>query len=269
MSEQGNWWVEQWLDLINAYRFKKRLERGWKYAREGNVLSIRFPERKVEALVQGTEPDPYRVSIWLDPLSDEDWAFVIHSLSEQARWSALLLAGVMPDDIETAFAKNGLRLFPFNLADVHSHCSCPDKANPCKHVSAVFYLLGDRFAEDPFVLFQLRGRSREQLLEALRQQRQPREGGVTMPVMSLPPPNMESGWRYEAPLPSELVVITPSSDSESLLDRLGPLPFGGETQDQNAAAFWVALREIYGAIAHRAMLKAMATGTGLVDAENS
>ncbi|MGB8691492.1 MAG: hypothetical protein WCD53_29800, partial [Microcoleus sp.] len=33
------WWTQQWLDLINTYRFKKRLERGWQYAREGKVLS--------------------------------------------------------------------------------------------------------------------------------------------------------------------------------------------------------------------------------------
>jgi uncharacterized Zn finger protein len=266
MSEQGNWWVEQWLDLINAYRFKKRLERGWKYAREGNVLSIRFPERKVEALVQGTEAEPYRVSIWLEPLSDEDWGFVIQSLSEQARWSALLLAGVMPDDIETAFAKNGLRLFPFNLADVHSRCSCPDKANPCKHVSAVFYLLGDRFAEDPFVLFQLRGRSRAQLLEGLRCQRQSQPVESAMPAEPLAPPDLPRFWTYESPLPSDLVVITPSSESEGLVERLGSLPLGGEGQEQSAVVFQEALQDTYGAIAQRAMLQAMATGGSAADA---
>ena len=31
------WWVAQWMELINGYRFKKRLERAWGYAREGHV----------------------------------------------------------------------------------------------------------------------------------------------------------------------------------------------------------------------------------------
>jgi len=39
---QQPWWVEQWMELINSYRYKKRLERAWDYARSGNVLSIRF-----------------------------------------------------------------------------------------------------------------------------------------------------------------------------------------------------------------------------------
>ena len=161
---QQPWWVEQWMELINSYRFKKRLERAWEYARSGNVLSIRFEGRRVHARVQGTEKDPYKVKLWLDVLNDEDWGYVLEALSQKARWSAQLLAGIMPQDIERAFAASGKRLFPFKLQEVRSECSCLDKANPCKHISAVYYLMGDRFSEDPFVLFQLRGRTRSQLL---------------------------------------------------------------------------------------------------------
>ena len=46
---QQPWWVEQWMELINGYRFKKRLERAWGYAREGHVTSIRFEGRRVHA----------------------------------------------------------------------------------------------------------------------------------------------------------------------------------------------------------------------------
>ena len=158
------WWVEQWMELINGYRFKKRLERAWGYAREGNVTSIRFEGRRVHARVQGTEEEPYKVKLWLDVLNDEDWQYVLEALTQKARWSAQLLAGIMPSDIERAFAASGKRLFPFKLQEVRSECSCPDKANPCKHISAVYFLMGDRFSEDPFVLFQLRGRNRKKLL---------------------------------------------------------------------------------------------------------
>ena len=134
------WWVVEWMELINSYRYKKRLERAWSYAREGNVTSIRFEGRRVHARVQGTDREPYKVKLWLDVLNDEDWGYVLEALSQKARWSAQLLAGVMPQDIERAFAASGKRLFPFKLQEVRSECSCPDKANPCKHISAVFYL---------------------------------------------------------------------------------------------------------------------------------
>ena len=254
------WWAQQWLDLINSYRFKKRLERGWRYAREGNVLSIQFRQQRVIAKVQGTEAKPYKLSLWLDRFSDEDWDLVIQTLSQKAIFSAKLLAGEMPNDIEEVFAANGLRLFPFSLSDVHSRCSCPDKANPCKHISAVYYLMGDRFSEDPFVLFQLRGRTREQILSELRQTRQHQSTEVTQP----PPLSTDSGlsnfWRYEEPLESELVVIAPSG-AETVLDILGTIPLAGAGSDESgkstAAVAMAYLREVYGTVSQQAMLKAM------------
>ena len=104
---QQPWWVEQWMELINGYRFKKRLERAWGYAREGHVTSIRFEGRRVHARVQGTDEAPYKVKLWLDVLNDEDWGYVLEALTQKARWSAQLLAGIMPSDIERAFAAGG------------------------------------------------------------------------------------------------------------------------------------------------------------------
>ena len=46
-------------------------------------------------------------------------------------------------------------------------CSCPDWSNPCKHIAAAYYLLGEEFDRDPFLIFALRGLSREVLMERL------------------------------------------------------------------------------------------------------
>jgi uncharacterized Zn finger protein len=165
------WWAQRWVDVLESFGWRRRLERARNYARQGNVLSIEYKGAKVSALVQGTAPDPYKVSLSLDPFTDEQWQYVIESLSERAIFSAKLLAGEMPQNIEEVFTANGLSLFPFTKFDIHSKCSCPDPANPCKHIGAVYYLLGDRFSEDPFVLFQLRGRGKEQIITELRQLR--------------------------------------------------------------------------------------------------
>lgn len=261
---QQPWWVEQWMELIHSYRFKKRLERAWTYAREGNVVSIRFEGRRVHARVQGTDPDPYKVKLWLDVLNDEDWGYVLEALSQKARWSAQLLAGIMPADIERAFAASGKRLFPFKLQEVRSECSCPDKANPCKHISAVYYLMGDRFSEDPFVLFQLRGRTRSQLLGDLAKRR--REG-VAAPLEHAPHPihpaiaDPARWWRYDAPLDPDLVVITPAMEGESGLDGAGPLPLAEEPRFPEANRLFLNRLKAHGtAMAQQAMVRAMATG---------
>ena len=54
--------------------------------------------------------------------------------------------------------------FPERLKDLKTDCSCPDWSNPCKHIAAVYYLLGEEFDRDPFLIFKLRGMSREELL---------------------------------------------------------------------------------------------------------
>lgn len=93
LQASREWWAQRWLDLLDSYRFKKRLERARNYARQGNVLSIKFQGSKVLAKVQGTEPEPYQVSLFLEPFSDEQWGYVIETMSQRAIFAAKLLAG--------------------------------------------------------------------------------------------------------------------------------------------------------------------------------
>ena len=271
------WWVEQWMELINSYRFKKRLARAWTYAREGKVTSIRFEGRRVHARVQGTEDDPYKVKLWLDVLNDEDWNYVLEALTQKARWSAQLLAGVMPADIERAFAASGRRLFPFKLQEVRSECSCPDKANPCKHISAIYFLMGDRFSEDPFVLFQLRGRSRDTLLADLADQRrkaltkcsdknESRDGTeISSSYIPVPPHpavlNPALWWTYDSSLSADLVVITPAMEGDTGLDAAGDLPLAQDPKFPDARHLFLNhLRSQGQTLAQQAILQAMAAG---------
>ncbi|MFP4122811.1 SWIM zinc finger family protein [Coleofasciculus sp.] len=277
--EAPPWWVQRWIDLLNSYRFKKRLERARKYAKEGNVLSIEFEGPQVLARVQGTEPEPYQVSLSIDPFTEEDWGYVVETMAQEAIYSAQLLAGEMPENIEQLFTANGLSLFPFTLSDIHSKCSCPDPKNPCKHIGAIYYQLGDRFSEDPFVLFQLRGRTKSQILDDLRHLRstgsvelkpekkaevesqssqsvvtssrlenQKNEGKVAVDT----PVKLEQFWQYEEPLDPSLVVITPPPDNRTVLDVLGTIPLAAA--DSRVMQYF---REVYQLVSQQAMMSAL------------
>lgn len=264
------WWVQQWNDLLNSYRFKKRLERARKYAKEGNVLSIEFKGPEVLAKVQGTAPEPYELSLSIDPFTEEDWNYIVETMAQSAIYSAQLLAGEMPHNIEKVFTANGLSLFPFTLSDIRSRCSCPDPQNPCKHIGAVYYQLGDRFSEDPFVLFQLRGRSKEQILDNLRRLRsngsegQEPTTGVSAtqlqvhestPVIPNPSPGLDINqfWQYPEPLDSSLVVIAPPPDSRTVLDVLGTIPLAST----DAQAVRQYLDNVYPTVAQQAVISAL------------
>src|SRR5262249_59316037 len=111
-----------------------------------------------------------------------DWRKVVKKLTEQPLFAAKLLAGEMPQDIEPIFTAAGLSLFPARQNDLKTRCSCPDSSNPCKHIAAVYYLLGEEFDRDPFLMFTLRGLTREELFERLEQTDQPRRQAAREPA---------------------------------------------------------------------------------------
>ncbi len=266
LQASREWWTQRWLELLDSYRFKKRLERARNYAREGNVLNIEFKDSRVLARVQGTDPEPYQVSLSLDPFSNEQWGYIIETMSQRVIFEAKLLAGEMPQNIEEVFTANGLSLFPFTLSDIHSKCSCPDRANPCKHVGAIYYQLGDRFSEDPFVLFQLRGRTKEQIIVALRELRATKVDSSPEEINPQPstpnqPLNFDQFWQFNEPLEANLVVIAPPPSSETVLDILGPIPLpdSDATDDKatNSEAVMQYFNTVYQAVSQQAVLSAM------------
>lgn len=284
------WWVERWLELLDSYRFKKRLERGRNYAREGNVLSIEIDNTEVLASVQGSEVDPYQVTLSLEPFktenreralksmsqhpfTEEDWDCVIATMSEKALFSAQLLAGEMPSEIEQVFTHNGLSLFPYSLTDVRSRCTCPDKANPCKHIAAVYYQLGDRFSEDPFLIFQLRGRSKKQILTSLRSTRSSAAPAKTKSKQKANSAQQKTAsksksksetqqelqnfwrtfWQYDEPLDPTLVAIVPPIENKSVLDILGKIPLTAA----DAEAVNQYLTQVYQNTSQKALIAAL------------
>ncbi len=165
------WWGKRWIDVLGAFGWSNRLARGRSYARDGQIVGYEIGTGNVTAEVQGSQARPYAVTICIKKLSAADWAEVVAAMAEQALFAARLLAGEMPEQIEDAFEQAQVSLFPQSADDLRTTCTCPDWANPCKHVAAVYYLLGELFDVDPFMIFELRGLPREDLLAQLREAR--------------------------------------------------------------------------------------------------
>jgi len=227
-TQRGNfgksWWAKRWIAVLESFNIGARLARGRTYARNGQVLSAEIEAGKVSSGVQGSQPRPYRVTIEVSKLTPKEWDKLIEVLSGQAVFAAKLLAGEMPEDIETVFAKAKLSLFPTKLNDLKTQCSCPDASNPCKHIAAVYYLLGEEFDRDPFLLFRLRGMEREELFDRL---------GATATVAEVEPEviaeklslDPKAFWSI-GKVPDDLVgeLVQPSIPA-AVAKRLGHFPF--------------------------------------------
>lgn len=232
-STQGDfgksWWAKRWQAVLESFRIGGRLARGRTYARQGQVLSIDIHLGEVTAKVQGSRPIPYDVTIGVAKLEAMEWDQVLAVLSKQALFVAKLLAGEMPHDIEGVFTQANVSLFPLRRGDLQTDCSCPDEANPCKHIAAVYYLLGEEFDRDPFLLFRLRGLEREELLKRLGTPTKPESrahsnGEVMLPREPLPL-EPSSYWAL-APLAEDFYgEVQPPPVSAGLVRRLGKFPF--------------------------------------------
>ena len=160
----ASWWAKRWVQALENFSLGSRLARGRSYARRGQVVSIEVRPGEVAASVQGSRKRPYRVSIGVATLPGPDLHRLQAALVERPVFAASLLAGRMPENIEEVFADVGLSLFPARESDLETDCSCPDYANPCKHIAALYLLLGEEFDRDPFLIFRMRGIERDELL---------------------------------------------------------------------------------------------------------
>ena len=242
-----SWWAKRWIHVLESFNIGARLGRGRSYARRGQVLSIEIEKGKVQAKVQGSRPKPYVVQIEIKPLSSGDWKKLAKAFSHEAIYSAKLLAGEMPPDIEKTFKDVKLSLFPERLKDLKTECSCPDWSNPCKHIAAVYYLLGEEFDRDPFLIFKLRGMSREDLI-GLMGKPDPKKASKKAeaePTPSQPdeeplPSEASRFWEGESLPDDPFGEVTIPSIPAALPKRLGNFPFW-----RGEARFLDAMEAIY------------------------
>ena len=226
-----NWWASRWLSAMERVMDRGRLQRGRSYARKGQVLSLEEGKGKIAAKVQGSRRTPYKVTIELTPLSQKDWEKVLAALAERPYFVAQLLAGEMPQEIEEAFRAAKLDLFP-SRRELVQDCNCPDWADVCKHLAAVHYILAERFDEDPFLLFRLRGKAQEDILASLGSGLAEVETAVPPEYSPAPPlsESVDSFWQTGPALENFAVRIAPDEEPYPLLERLGDPDFYPESR---------------------------------------
>lgn len=255
------WWSKRWVGVLESFDLGARLTRGRSYARKGQVISIDVEAGMVRAKVQGTMSKPYDVEIKLKPLSEADWEKVTVAMASKAVFAARLLSGEMPQNIEQAFSDSGISLFPKKGDDLVTDCSCPDWSNPCKHIAAVYYLLAEQFDRDPFLIFKLRGRTKEEIVEALRSLR---SAGAAQDLDKISGPIslvedkkkpleecLDCFWQKGSEL--DLLEVNPRGPQvqNAVLKRLGDAPFS--LGSANLAAL---LAKAYGIAGRAALQKA-------------
>ncbi len=134
-------------------------------ARGGSVGGLTVAEGLCFAAVEHAD-ELWSPRIALPVLEPPQRAALVEVVAAQAGRVAALLGGELPHDVVEESEESGIELLPYG-GEFQADCACDAWTQPCVHALAVLYQCSWLIDDDPFVLVQLRGLSREQLLAAL------------------------------------------------------------------------------------------------------
>jgi uncharacterized Zn finger protein len=210
--------TREFLAVLESLGMAARFQQGRRLARAGAVQGLTVTTSVATANVRDADPDAadtHRVRIAVRAFSATEWHHVQAALAAQAIHVAKLLAGEVPDGLDSVLADLGLSLLPQSVSEVALSCSCRAWQEPCGHVIATWYALADEFERDPFTMFAWRGRGREELLDLVR------EPPSAVPAQAVPPAPGRfwvAGHRASRP-PRPVGTRRP----DAILDQLDPL----------------------------------------------
>jgi uncharacterized Zn finger protein len=156
-------WGKAWCKHLASFSdYENRLPRGRSYLRNGSVLDLQLHAGKIEALVNGASL--YKVAITLEPIQILRWKKLINACSGKIDSLIELLRGKFSKALMEIITDRKHGLFP-QASELRFTCSCPDKAEMCKHIAAVLYGVGARLDQEPEALFLLRKADHTELID--------------------------------------------------------------------------------------------------------
>ena len=176
------WLASSWTKLLEPYKTDGK-----------STLRVRRLEvtiGTISAQLNASKTKSYKLEIAVPTLEDNTWKQIIDALSSQALYAAQMLSGSLPTDIQDVFTASGCTLLPHSLdawseaskvaveekskkkgqAALTTECVATDEER-MQSLSAVYAMLGQLFEEEPWMLLELYGRTRPQILQALRESR--------------------------------------------------------------------------------------------------
>jgi len=234
-TKKSRYWVSERLHQLFAEKFEQAFDEPGKKKR---VLDFFLVPGKVQVKLQEETGKMHRVEFELGQFSEEEWERVCKELAAQSIFLANFLAGRVPEEIETVLSAQGLSLPPLSREEIR--ISCDGHALNKKTEPFAFLALDrllSRLDDDPFSIFVLRGKGREELLVEVHRQRTLLERPRGRIWTAVEEPELENNgyagidlerfWKSGAAMERLSYSIRADELPASLLKRLDPLPLGG------------------------------------------
>jgi len=226
------WWGNAWIESMERIDHDtNRLPRGRSYANTGRVKEIQICNGIVEAKVKGRQRKPYQVTIYLQKFTPEQLSKIQSCIAEDPVLASELALGKLPEEMLYRLAQEKIFLLPTTWQELNANCSCPDWANPCKHLAAVYYLIANEVDKNPFILFHLRGVETNTLMQAAGfaepaavTAAENKETFIPYRQMKIPAKNNKKNNKVETEFSSILSSLSQEKDSGAIFALLEEFP---------------------------------------------
>ena len=184
-----SWWATVWSSAMGvAFSEAQELETGAALARRSSFAS---PEVAPGSVTLTDPAGAWIAHIGMQQLDDGQWETLVRSIAADPQLTAAVIVGELPTELHGRAVALGCSLAP-EPRDVAADCTCGGWREPCRHVGALSALVADLIAEDPWLFTMLRGRTRDQLVEAVRRIRAGQRG-IALPEASDEPRGSDAG----------------------------------------------------------------------------
>lgn len=224
------WWGNAWIEAMTRIDYDtNRLPRGRSYANGGRVQEIQICNGIVEAKVKGRQRKPYQVTIYLQKFAPEQLSKIQSCIAEDPALASELTLGKLPEEMLERLAQENISLLPTSWQELNADCSCPDWANPCKHLAAVYYLIANEVDKNPFILFHLRGVETNTLMQAAgfaepASATENEETFIPYTQIKVPARDNNKNNKVEADFSSILSFLSQEKDSSAIFALLDESP---------------------------------------------
>ena len=177
-EQKQNNWLQRWQLLLQESEIADNAP-----ARGTRVQRLEVTTGQISAQVKDRELGTHLLSIRWPPLNGHEWSMIVEKLIIHTRLATQLLAGEVPLGIEAVFHDAGYDLLPSTVDVWVVDCSPIPQSDatdvedtPLRQLKrddfdslivAVYQLLGEVFHDDPWLILRLRGRDRQQFIDAL------------------------------------------------------------------------------------------------------